>query len=151
MAVDNRLTKEQLAALAPGDPVVIETSGDFRRPRRSPGTVVRLSGPHIVVSCCSRRGVTYLHEFGRRDGVCVGGGRWSELVDLELAEPVATDQRRQLLVVDAAYREWARDRADVERLRQRQRVRGSWGPTALAKSFRADLVSTLHRKLSVRR
>ena len=81
MAAENRLTADQLAALAPSDPVVIETRGDFRRPRRSPGTVVRFTGSHIVVSCCSPRGVTYLPEFGRRDGVSVGGARRSELVD----------------------------------------------------------------------
>jgi hypothetical protein len=30
MAAENRLTADQLAALAPGGSVVIETSGDFR-------------------------------------------------------------------------------------------------------------------------
>jgi hypothetical protein len=41
VAADNRLTAEQLAALAPGDVVTIECAGHFQRPRRTVGTVVR--------------------------------------------------------------------------------------------------------------
>lgn len=51
MAAEERLTADQLAALVPGDPVTIETAADFTRPRYSTGTVVRLEGPQIVVSC----------------------------------------------------------------------------------------------------
>ena len=57
MAVDNRLTAEQLAALAPGDPVTIEFVRDYRRPKHVAGTVIRLIGSRIVVSCRSERGV----------------------------------------------------------------------------------------------
>jgi len=51
VAVDNRLTVEQLAALAPGDVVAIEISADFRKPRYSARTVWRLEG-----SCIASRG-----------------------------------------------------------------------------------------------
>ena len=51
MAVDNRLTDEQLAALAPGDRVTIEFARDFRRPKYVPGQVVRSIGSQTVVSC----------------------------------------------------------------------------------------------------
>ncbi len=114
MAVDNRLTGEQLAALAPGDPVTIEFVRDFRRPKYGAGTVVRVVGSRIVVSCCSDRGVRYVHEFGR-DGVRLGGGGPAELVAADAPEP--TEQRRRAARVDAAYREWARNRDDLERLR----------------------------------
>ena len=72
MAVDNRLTAEQLAALAPGDPVAIEFVRDYRRPKHVAGTVVRFVGSQIVVSCRSDRGVPYVHCFDRR-GIPVGG------------------------------------------------------------------------------
>jgi len=54
-----------------------------------------------------------------------GGGHRAELVEhlggdrLAQAEP-----RKQVLRIDAAYREWARNRADIERLRRLQAVTG---------------------------
>lgn len=54
MAADNRLTAEQIAALLePGDTVTIESAADFARPRHALGTVVRVAGPHVVVTCKS--------------------------------------------------------------------------------------------------
>jgi hypothetical protein len=53
VAAENRLTADQIAALAPGDTVTIESAADFNRPRNAVGTVVRVSGSHIVVSCTS--------------------------------------------------------------------------------------------------
>jgi hypothetical protein len=116
VAAQNRLTGDQLAALAlaPGDSVTIETSGDSRRPRHSAGTVVRLVGSCIVVS---PRGVPYVHQFDRRTGVCIGGGHVAQLVTVDAADDTTTEQRRRLARVDAVYREWARNRTDVERLR----------------------------------
>lgn len=81
MAAENRLTDEQLAALAPGDMVTIEISGDFRRPKLSTGTVVRPKGPYVVVSVRSPGAVPYVHRFGRRDGG--RPGRRAELVNGE--------------------------------------------------------------------
>jgi hypothetical protein len=108
-----------LAALAPGDSVTIETSGDFRRPRHSAGNVVRLVGSCIVVSCRSARGVPYVHQFDRRTGVRVGGGARAELVGSDgAADATVTDERRLAARVDAAYRDWMRNRGDVERLRE---------------------------------
>jgi len=85
VAVENRLSAEQLAALAPGDVVVIESAQDFRKPRRSTGTVVRIEGPHIVVTCRSPRGIPYVQRYGRRDGVRMGGGNRAELVTADAA------------------------------------------------------------------
>ena len=53
MAAHNRLTADQIAALGPGDMVTIESAADFARPRHALGTVVRLAGPYIVVTCQS--------------------------------------------------------------------------------------------------
>ncbi len=117
MAVENRLTGEQLAALAPGDPVTIEFARDFRRPKHQAGTVVRVVGSRIVVSCCSDRGVRYVQEFGLRDGARVGGGGPAELVTADAPEPTSTEQRRQGGRVDAAYQDWTRNRNDLDRLR----------------------------------
>ena len=116
MAADNRLTAEQLAALAPGDEVTIEFARDFRRPKHVSGTVVRFVGSQVVVSCCSDRGVPYVHHFDRH-GIRVGGGGHAELVSGNAPEPASTEQRRQAARVDAAYREWSRDRDDLDRLR----------------------------------
>ncbi len=120
MTAENRLSAEQLAALAPGDPVVIETGGDSRQPRRSPGTVVRITATHLVVTCRSPRGVAYVHQFCRKNGVRIGGGHVAQLVNLEGGEAVPSAQRRQMLLVEFAYREWSRDRANVEKLRRLQ-------------------------------
>jgi hypothetical protein len=56
VAAHNRLTADQIAALGPGDTVTIESAADFARPRHARGTVVRVAGPHIVVTCKSPRG-----------------------------------------------------------------------------------------------
>ena len=61
MAAHNRLTADQIAALEPGDTVTIESAADFGRPRHAVGTIVRVAGTHIVVSCKSPRGVRYVH------------------------------------------------------------------------------------------
>jgi hypothetical protein len=84
VAVDNRLTGEQLAALVPGDAVTIEFVRDFRRPKHLAGHVVRFVGSQLVVSCRSDRGVPYVHQFDRRgvlNGVHVHGS--FERVDYE--------------------------------------------------------------------
>jgi hypothetical protein len=117
VSAENRLTAEQLAALTPGDAVTIECAGDFRRPRYVAGTVVRIAGSHIVVSVRSAKGVTYQERYGRRDGIRDGRS-------LVRAELVNGDRRsyanaaRPTQRIDALYREWARNRADVERLRR---------------------------------
>jgi hypothetical protein len=121
VAVDNRLAAEQLAALAPGDVVAIEISGDFRKPRYSTGTVVRLEGSCIVVSWRSPRGVPYVHRYALSNGVRIGGGHHAQLVQPETAATVATDDElQQLRRIDALYRKWTRNRRDVESLRQLQ-------------------------------
>jgi hypothetical protein len=120
MAAENRLTGEQLAALSPGDTVTIETSRDLRRPAFSSGTVARVEGPHIVVSCRSPRGVAYVHHFDRRDGVRIGGGHRAELVTTDPAQALSAHRPPGAARVDAAYRAWARNRANPELLRQLQ-------------------------------
>jgi len=90
-------------------------SATFRRPKHVAGTVVRRVGSQIVVSCRSDRGVPYVHHFDRR-GVRVGGGGYAELVTAAVPEPASTEQRRQVARVDAAYREWTRNRDGLERL-----------------------------------
>jgi hypothetical protein len=127
VSAGNRLTVDQLAALAPGDPVVIETSGDFRRPRQSTGTVVRILGPHIVVSVRSTRGVPYVDHFDRRDGVRIGGSRYAVLVHPDGMHPAMPPaRRRQAVHIDALYREWKRNRDDVEALRLLQAAIGDY-------------------------
>jgi hypothetical protein len=117
VAVDNRLTGDQLAALVTGDRVTIEFVRDFRRPKYVAGRVVRLIGSQIVVSCRMRDGgAKYLHHFDRR-GVRIGAGQYAELVAVDVPESASTGQRRQAARVDAAYHEWARNREDVNRLR----------------------------------
>ncbi len=118
MGAQDRLSTDQLAALAPGDAVTIEFVRDFRRPKHVVGTVVRVVGSRIVVSCCSDRGVRYVHEFGR-DGVRLGGGSRAELVAAD-AGSVTPERRRQERRVDCAYRAWARNRSDVGKLRDLQ-------------------------------
>ena len=49
-------------------------------------------------------GPTYLHSFDRR-GVRIGAGQHAELATAEAPEPDATQPRRQVARMDAAYRE----------------------------------------------
>jgi hypothetical protein len=66
--------------------------------------------------------VPYLHRFSRREGVSVGGGGRAELVNGEATTPATSEQLRQQMRVDAAYREWVRNRSDVDKLREPQAV-----------------------------
>jgi hypothetical protein len=118
VAVDNRLTADQVAALGPGDTVTIESARDFGKPRRTVGAVVRVAGPHIVVTCKSPRGVRYVHHFSRRDGVRIGAGHRAELVHALAGGALPSEQRRQMLRMDALFREWTRNRTDVDKLRR---------------------------------
>ncbi len=99
---------------------MIESAADFSRPRHALGTVVRVAGPHIVVSCTSPRGVKYVHQFARRNGVRIGGGHRADLVTLETTDSPTPERRRQRLQIDAPYREWSRHRGDLDRLRRLQ-------------------------------
>jgi hypothetical protein len=117
VAAENRLSSEQLAALTPGDTVTVELSGDFRRPRRSQGTVVRIEGACLVVSERSPRGVPYVERYSRRDGLRIGRGTVAHLVDGDADGLPTDDERRRQLQIEAAYRAWVRNRADVDRLR----------------------------------
>jgi hypothetical protein len=125
VAAENRLSSEQLAALVPGDTVTVELSGDFRRPRRSSGTVVRIEGACLVVSERSPRGVPYVERYSRRDGLRIGRGSIAHLVDADADGLPTDDVRRRQLRVDAAYRAWSRDRADLGKLRELQAAIGA--------------------------
>jgi hypothetical protein len=63
---------------------------------------------------------TYVECFSRRDGVRVGGLGRAELVNGDDLGGQTTEQRRQTMRIDALYRDWARHRADVEKLRRLQ-------------------------------
>jgi hypothetical protein len=120
LAAEDRLTIEQLAALSPGDVVAVEVSGDFRRPRRTAGAVVRVEGSQIVVSERSARGVLYVNRYSRRDGLRIGRGSTAQLVNGPAEGPVTSEERQRQMRVDAAYRAWARQRDDLEKLRDLQ-------------------------------
>lgn len=117
MAVENRLTPEQLAALTPGDVVTVESGPDFGRRRHTSATVVRIDGSAIVVRCDGARGGTFVERYGLRDGLRIGRGNRAELVT---GEPHATAAPDPAARIDAAYRAWARNRSDVEALRALQ-------------------------------
>ena len=104
MAAENRLTFEQLAELSPGDVVVVEVAGDFRRPRRTAGTVVRVEGSQIVVSERSARGVLYVNRYSRRDALRIGRGSTAQLVNGTADGKVTSEERQRQMRVDAAYR-----------------------------------------------
>jgi hypothetical protein len=116
--IDNRLTAAQLAALAPGDPVSIEITSGVGRPKHVAGTVARVAGPYVVVKVTSRHGGTYAEHYRLRDGVRVGGLGHAELIQAHRAQPAPDDTRRRTAKIDAAYRDWTRDRGDVDRLRR---------------------------------
>ncbi|MCU1614723.1 MAG: hypothetical protein JWO98_2263 [Frankiales bacterium] len=119
MSAENRLTADQLAALAPGDDVTIESGAEFGRRRHTAATVVRVDGSCVVVSCEGSRGGKFVERYGLRDALRVGGGTRAELVSPDPEDPAARDAlRRRTQRIDVLYREWSRKRADVDALRQ---------------------------------
>jgi hypothetical protein len=120
VAAGNRLTREQLAALAAGDTVTIETGADLGRSRHTTGTVVRTGPFHVVVSVAGPRGGTFIERYSLRDGLRDSGGR-AELVTTDADNPATRDLlRRRTQRIDTAYRQWSRRRDDVEALRELQ-------------------------------
>ncbi len=112
MTVENRLSAEQLAALAPGDEVVIESGADLGRRRYTTAVVARVTARHVVVRC----GV-YVECYRLRDGIRDGGTGRAELVHGDLGQPASHAARRQAQHIERAYREWTRNRTD-EKLRR---------------------------------
>src|SRR5438309_1556627 len=80
LSAENRLTAEQLAALAAGDVVTIESGHEFGRRRHVIGTVARVEGPCLYVRCEGTRGGVFVERYSLRDGVRIGGGTRAELV-----------------------------------------------------------------------
>ncbi len=117
MSADNRLTAAQLAAMSPGDAVVIETGAESGQPRHTTGTVVRTDGPYIAVSVRSPRAAAFIEEYRRRDGSPLGGRVPAELVNTDAKEPVLEEAQRRTRHIDSLFRDWARHRTDVDRLR----------------------------------
>ncbi len=111
MSAENRLTADQLAALVPGDTVTIESGIEFNRRRYTTGTVARITGRHVVVRCGA-----YVECYRLRDGIRHGSAGHAELVD---HGPRADDEaQRRTRQIDLLYREWSRNRGDLERLQR---------------------------------
>ena len=119
VAADNRLTVEQLAALAQGDTVTIESGSEFGRRRCTTGTVVRCNGLHVVVRCGA-----YVEHYRLRGGVRIGGGGRAELVNAEGSELPGQAARRQTRRIALLYRQWMRNPSDVGSLRDLQAAIG---------------------------
>jgi hypothetical protein len=113
-----RPTADQLAALAEGDPVTVESGAEFSRTRHTTGTVVRVGDSQILVKLPGPRGVTYVERYGRRDGWRIGRGNRAALVSLEAADPATDERRRQQERIDVLWRAWSRNRGDVVALRE---------------------------------
>jgi hypothetical protein len=118
VGVDNRLTAEQLAGLMAGDSVAIESGAEFSRRRYRTGRVVRIDPCHIVVNSPGPRGGAFIERYSHRDGVRVGGVGRAELVQTDSSESVLTEARRRTQHIDVLYREWAKQRTDLDRLEQ---------------------------------
>lgn len=115
-----RLTADQLAALAPGDAVVIESGTDVGRLRHSSGVVVRVRDYQLTVKTTGVRGGVYIERFSRQNGYQLGSGRRAMLVAVEADESAVAraDDRDQRPRIDALWRRWSRDRDDVEAQRE---------------------------------
>src|SRR4051794_15440579 len=114
VAAGHRLTRAQLAALAPGDPVTVETGADFGRWRHTTGTVVRTDPSHLVAQHRTPRGGTFIQRYPLRDALRDSGGR-AQLVITDTNTPATRDlPRHRTQRIDTANRR----RADVEALRE---------------------------------
>src|SRR3954469_20887002 len=114
VAAGHRLTRAQLAALAPGDPVTVEAGADFGRWRHTTGTVVRTGPSHLVAQHRTPRGGTFIQRYPLRDALRDSGGR-AQLVITDTNTPATRDlPRHRTQRIDTANRR----RADVEALRE---------------------------------
>jgi hypothetical protein len=113
----DRLTAVELAALAPGDAVTIESGADFGRTRRTAGTVTRVTDTKAFVRVQSPRGVPYVQEFCLRTGWRAGRGAYAALVSTP-ASAAVQERRRESQRIEALWRAWSRERDDVEALRE---------------------------------
>lgn len=119
LAAENRLTVEQLAALAPGDVVTIESGEAFGRRRYCTGTVARTNRSYLTVASKSVGGAKHVEQYSLRDGFRLGGGCRAELVKAQPDELAARDLLlRQTRQIDVLYRTRSRRRDDVEALRE---------------------------------
>jgi hypothetical protein len=111
VSAENRMTTEQLAALVPGDVVTIESGHEFGGLRYTTGTVARIATRHVVIRCGA-----YVECYSLRDGNRDGGAGRAELVNdgPRQAQGVRGRSRR----LDRLYREWARNRTDLDRLQR---------------------------------
>jgi hypothetical protein len=110
VSAENRLTAVQLAALAAGDVVTIESGAEFARRRHTTGTVARLTDRHVVVRVGS-----FVECYRLRDGIRDGGG-YAELVDD--IHNRADEAHRRARQIDLLYRDWTRHRGDLDRLQR---------------------------------
>jgi hypothetical protein len=60
------------------------------------------------------RGGTFIERYSLRDGVRVSGLGRAELVNPASGEPRLTEARRQTQHIDVLYREWLKQRTDVD-------------------------------------
>lgn len=131
MTYENRLPAEKMAALAPGDTVLVE---EWPRGWRDPGyvtaTVARVTATQIVVTRARATG-EYVERYRKRDGGLVGesSGR-AELVDPEHPRTVTgltrSARTRGASAIDTLASRWSRDRDDLDLLRQLQTAIGEY-------------------------
>ncbi|SDN35058.1 hypothetical protein SAMN05660642_04635 [Geodermatophilus siccatus] len=129
-----RLTVEQLTALAPGDPVTIESHREgFSRTRRCTGTVARVAASGLLVKIANPRGGRpSVERYDRRTGLRQGGVTTALLVNGDPGEPTS-ERQRQAGQIDRLYLAWRRNRCDVDALRElhaaiAEQLAGSAGP-----------------------
>jgi hypothetical protein len=126
VSAENRPAAEQLAALEPGQAVTVESGLEFGRRRYTTATVVRVTASHVVVCCDGPRGGKFVEQYGLRTGVRDGGGH-AELINPDANDPATRDHlRRRTQRIDTAYRQWSRQRADVDALRELQEAIGDF-------------------------
>jgi hypothetical protein len=145
-----RLTAEQLAALAPGDVVAIESGLEFGRRRIATATVARVDGVCITVKCTGPRGSTFVERYSLRTGLRVGGGTRAELVHPQSSEPAEAAQLDGLRTVDRLYREWRRQPGDEQLLRRLHEAIGELMPVRAKRLSLVRELSDRSRRLSPR-
>jgi hypothetical protein len=79
-----------------------------------------------MVKVDSSRGAAYVEAYSMRDGWRIGRRGYAALVNVQVTDPMSDNSRGRQQRIDALWRAWARNRGDLETLRELHAALGEY-------------------------